>query len=73
MTPEICSPSRRAARCSAVVTPVDLHWAVPARRVDTDQAFEAVYDDLARRVFNLADTLDGTTERPSTGRATTRS
>jgi hypothetical protein len=41
--------------------------------VDTDQAFEAEYDDLARRVHNLADTLDRTTERPSTGRPTTRS
>jgi protein-tyrosine-phosphatase len=53
----------RTARPSDRVS-VDLHWAVPdPARVDTDHAFDAVYDDLARRVHHLADTLERTTDR----------
>ncbi len=35
-----------------------LHWAIPDPvRVDTDDAFETAYDDIARRVEQLADTV----------------
>jgi protein-tyrosine-phosphatase/DNA-binding transcriptional ArsR family regulator len=54
-------PGDRAARGGLHGLGVDgigLHWSVPDPvRVDTDDAFEDAYEDLARRVAHLADTL----------------
>ena len=41
-------------------TPGALHWSVPdPARVDTDEAFERAYDDIADRVDRLVPSLDG--------------
>jgi protein-tyrosine-phosphatase len=43
---------------------VSLHWAVPDPvRLDTDEAFEAAYTQIAGRVGRLADALDPTATR----------
>ena len=45
-----------------------LHWSVPdPARVDTDEAFEAAYADLDRRIHHLA-TLPGTPHPPTSER-----
>ena len=39
--------------------PDRLHWAIPDPvRIDTDQAFETAYADIARRVERLAETVN---------------
>lgn len=61
---ELSSPAGQTTRAPAAGR---VHWAVPDPvRLDTDQAFEAAYTEIADRVEHLARTLHPTTG-PDTG------